>query len=54
MNTASIIYLLTAVLGFGFAVTGVYVLLGGGWAFLAAAVSCFVAAAFIRKGLTSG
>jgi hypothetical protein len=54
MNTASIIYLLTALLGFAFAVTGVYVLVGMGWAFIAAALSCFVAAAFIRKGLTSG
>ncbi|WP_235811887.1 hypothetical protein, partial [Pseudomonas syringae] len=54
MNTASIIYLLTAVLGFALAVAGVYVLLGVGWALLAAASSCFVAAAFIRRGLTIG
>ncbi|WP_236713898.1 hypothetical protein, partial [Pseudomonas sp. ICMP 10191] len=54
MNTASIIYLLTAVLGFALAVAGVYVLLGLGWALLAAASSCFVAAAFIRRGLTGG
>ncbi|MGQ3820355.1 MULTISPECIES: hypothetical protein [Pseudomonas] len=54
MNTASIMYLLTALLGFALAVAGVYVLLGVGWALLAAASSCFVAAAFIRRGLTSG
>jgi hypothetical protein len=54
MNTASIIYLLIAVLGFACAVAGVYILLGVGWALLAAASSCFVAAAFIRRGLTSG
>lgn len=54
MNTASIAYLLIAVLGFAFAVAGVYILLGFGWALIAAASSCFVAAGFIRKGLTSG
>ncbi|UPT34698.1 DUF2514 domain-containing protein [Pseudomonas amygdali] len=53
MNTASIIYLLTAVLGFALAVAGVYVLLGVGWALLAAASSCFAAAAFIRRGLAT-
>jgi hypothetical protein len=54
MTNASIIYLLTALLGFAFAVAGVYVLLGTGWALLAAAASCFIAAAFLRRGLTLG
>jgi hypothetical protein len=54
MNTAEIIYVLIAVVGFGCAVAGVHLLLGIGWALLAAASSCFVAAAFIRRGLTSG
>ncbi|WP_288477164.1 hypothetical protein [uncultured Pseudomonas sp.] len=54
MSTASILYLLIAALGFGLAVAGVYILLGLGWALLAGAASCFAAAAFIRRGLTSG
>nr|WP_288355822.1 hypothetical protein [uncultured Pseudomonas sp.] len=54
MNTASILYLLCASLGVGLAVAGVYILLGLGWALLTGAVACFAAAAFIRRGLTSG
>lgn len=54
MNTASILYLLIAAMGFALAVAGVYILLSLGWALLAGAVSCFAIAAFIRRGLTSG
>ena len=54
MNTATIIYLLIAGLGFALAVAGVYMLVGNGWALLAAAASCFLSAAFIRRGLTGG
>lgn len=54
MNIASILYLLIAVMGFVLAVAGVYILVGLGWALLSGAASCFVSAAFIRRGLTSG
>lgn len=54
MNIATILYLVTAAIGFSLAVAGVYILLGLGWALLAGAISCFVSAAFIRRGLTSG
>lgn len=54
MSTASILYMLIAALGFGLAVAGIYILHGLGWALLAGAASCFLAAAFIRRGLTSG
>jgi hypothetical protein len=48
-----LIFTITALMGFGLAVAGVYVLLGLGWALLAGAASLLLIAGFLRKGLTS-
>ncbi|NNA50473.1 MULTISPECIES: hypothetical protein [Pseudomonas] len=47
-----LIFILTALAGLALAVSGVYVLLGLGWALLAGAVSLLLIAGFLRKGLT--
>lgn len=53
MNTPTILYLTAALCGFGLVTSGVYNLAGTGWALITGAVCCFVAAAFIRRGLSS-
>jgi len=54
MNAATIFYLVTALLGFGLLVAGVFILAGTGWALITAAMSMFCIAAFIRRGLVGG
>ncbi len=54
MNAATIFYLVTALLGFGLMVAGVFILAGTGWALITAAVSLFCIAAFVRRGLVGG
>lgn len=53
MNSATILYLVCAVVGCGLLCAGVFLLAGVGWALIAGAASCFAAAGFIRRGLTS-
>jgi hypothetical protein len=48
-----LIFIFASLTGFGLAVAGVYVLLGLGWALLAAAASLLFISGFLRKGLTS-
>lgn len=54
MNAATILYLVTALLGFALVVAGVFILAGTGWALITAACSLFCIAAFVRRGLISG
>ncbi|MBF8781000.1 hypothetical protein IV505_14885 [Pseudomonas fulva] len=54
MNAATIFYLVTALLGFGLMVAGVFILAGTGWALITAAISLFCIAAFVRRGLVGG
>ncbi len=54
MNAATILYLITALLGFALMVAGVFILAGTGWALITAASSLFCIAAFIRRGLVGG
>jgi hypothetical protein len=44
-------FILTALGGFGLLVSGVFTLLGAGWALIAAAASLFMISGFIKKGL---
>jgi hypothetical protein len=52
MSKPLILFIITALAGFGLLVGGVFTLFGLGWALLAASVSMFLIAAFIKKGLT--
>jgi hypothetical protein len=54
MNAATILYLVTALLGFCLLVAGVFILAGTGWALITSAASMFCIAAFVRRGLVSG
>lgn len=51
MDQTTIVFLVLSVLGVGLFIAGVAVLLGLGWALLAAAGSCGLAASFVRKGV---
>ncbi|MFU8927550.1 hypothetical protein [Acinetobacter puyangensis] len=51
MNTAVIFYLLLLFSGAVCLITGIYLLLGTGFALLAASLELTMAAAFLRKGL---
>jgi hypothetical protein len=53
MDTGLIVFIVTAVVGLCLFVGGVFILVGTGWACIAAAGAFLVAAGFIRKGLTS-
>jgi hypothetical protein len=44
-------FILTALVGFGLLVSGVFTLFGIGWALIAASVSMFMISGFIKKGL---
>jgi hypothetical protein len=52
MSLPLILFIITALAGFGLLVGGVFTLFGLGWALLAASVSMFLISAFIQKGLT--
>ena len=54
MNAATILCLVTALLGFCLLAAGVFVLAGIGWALITSAASMFCIAAFVRRGLVSG
>lgn len=54
MNAGLLTFLVAAALGLCLAVAGVFVLVGLGWALLAAGAALLLVAGFIRKGLTSG
>lgn len=51
MDQTTIVFLALSVLGIGLFIAGVAVLLGLGWALLAGAGSCGLAAGFVRKGV---
>ena len=46
-------FIISALIAFGLACAGVWVLFGTGWSLLAGAASLFSIAAFIRRGLSS-
>lgn len=53
MNTGLLVFIVTAVVGLCLFVGGVFILVGLGWAFIAASGALLLSAGFIRKGLTS-
>ncbi|WP_200843615.1 hypothetical protein [Pantoea sp. 18069] len=54
MDQTTIVFLALSVLGIGLFIAGVAVLQGLGWALLAGAGSCSLAAGFLRKGMRHG
>ncbi|MEE1866927.1 hypothetical protein [Pseudomonas auratipiscis] len=46
-------FIICALVAFGLACAGVWMLAGTGWALLAGSISMFSIAAFIRRGLSS-
>ncbi|MGQ4661335.1 hypothetical protein [Lysobacter sp. F6437] len=54
MNMTLLVALLLMALGFGLAVTGVFVLAGAGWALLAGALGPFLFAGMILRGAARG
>lgn len=54
MDQTTIVFLLLAVAGIALFVAGVATLAGLGWSLLAGSASAFLAAGFLRKGMTHG